>query len=161
MQRRLILTAIAALLGMAVTAQAAGPGRSQRNKLTQTQEAYVAAVRWSDFEGAERFIDPAYWQAHPLTDLQRERYRQVQVSNYRERSTSVAADGAIERRGDGRDQPQHPGRTHADGHRALALGPGSQALVAGPGAAGPVAGPIGAGRRAAGLCDNRRPLVYP
>ena len=98
MQRRLILTAIAALLGMAVTAQAAGPGRSQRNKLTQTQEAYVAVVRWSDFEGAERFIDPAYWQAHPLTDLQRERYRQVQVSNYRERSTSVAADGAIERR---------------------------------------------------------------
>ncbi|WP_312348587.1 hypothetical protein [Stenotrophomonas acidaminiphila] len=98
MQRRLILTAIAALLGMAVTAQAAGPGRSQRNKLTQTQEAYVAAVRWSDFEGAERFIDPAYWQAHPLTDLQRERYRQVQVSNYRERSTSVAADGTIERR---------------------------------------------------------------
>ncbi|MGE4459591.1 MAG: hypothetical protein AB7D31_10060 [Stenotrophomonas sp.] len=98
MQRRLILTAIAALLGMAVTAQAASPGRSQRNKLTQTQEAYVAAVRWSDFEGAERFIDPAYWQAHPLTDLQRERYRQVQVSNYRERSTSVAADGAIERR---------------------------------------------------------------
>ena len=98
MQRRLILTAIAALLGMAVTAQAAGPGRSQRNKLTQTQEAYVAAVRWSDFEAAERFIDPAYWQAHPLTDLQRERYRQVQVSNYRERSTSVAADGTIERR---------------------------------------------------------------
>lgn len=98
MQRRLILTAIAALLGMAVTAEAAGPGRSQRNKLTQTQEAYVAAVRWSDFEAAERFIDPAYWQAHPLTDLQRERYRQVQVSNYRERSTSVAADGAIERR---------------------------------------------------------------
>ena len=98
MQRRLILSAIAALLGMALTAQAAGPSRGQRNKLTQTQEAYVAAVRWSDFEAAERFIDPAYWQAHPLTDLQRERYRQVQVSNYRERSTGVAADGAIERR---------------------------------------------------------------
>lgn len=98
MQRRLILSAIAALLGVALTAQAAGPSRGQRNKLTQTQEAYVAAVRWSDFEAAERFIDPAYWQAHPLTDLQRERYRQVQVSNYRERSTGVAADGAIERR---------------------------------------------------------------
>ena len=98
MQRRLILTAIAALLGMAVTAQAAGPGRSQRNKLTQTQEAYVAAVRWSDFEGAERFIDPAYWQAHPLTDLQRERYRQIQVSSYRERSVAAGADGSIERR---------------------------------------------------------------
>ncbi|WP_228114470.1 hypothetical protein [Stenotrophomonas sp. MYb238] len=81
-----------------MAAQAAGPSRGQRNKLAQTQDAYVAAVRWSDFEAAEGFIDPEYRQAHPLTDLQRERYRQVQVSNYRERSTGVAADGAVERR---------------------------------------------------------------
>ncbi len=98
MQRRLIQSAIAVLLGMAMAAQAAGPSRSQRNKLTQTQDAYVAAVRWSDFEAAEGFIDPAYWRAHPLTDLQRERYKQVQVSNYRERSSGIAADGAVERR---------------------------------------------------------------
>jgi len=98
MHRRLIQSAVVLLLGLAMAAQAAGPGRSQRNKLAQTQDAYVAAVRWSDFEAAEGFIDPEYRQAHPLTDLQRERYRQVQVSNYRERSTGVAADGAVERR---------------------------------------------------------------
>lgn len=98
MHRRLIQSAVVLLLGLAMAAQAAGPSRSQRNKLAQTQDAYVAAVRWSDFEAAEGFIDPEYRQAHPLTDLQRERYRQVQVSNYRERSTGVAPDGAVERR---------------------------------------------------------------
>lgn len=98
MHRRLIQSAVVLLLGLAMAAQAAGPSRSQRNKLAQTQDAYVAAVRWSDFEAAEGFIDPEYRRTHPLTDLQRERYRQVQVSNYRERSTGVAPDGAVERR---------------------------------------------------------------
>ncbi|MGE8213409.1 MAG: hypothetical protein ACN6Q8_07405 [Stenotrophomonas sp.] len=75
-----------------------GPSRSQRNKLVPTQEAYVAAVRWNDFDTAEGFIDPEYLRQQPITDLQRERYRQVQVSTYRERSNSVTADGDIERR---------------------------------------------------------------
>ncbi len=99
MQRRLFLclTALPLLLA-ALTVQAAGLSRAQRTKLTQTQEAYVAAVRWSDFDAAEGFIDPDYRQAHPLGDLQRERYRQVQVSRYRERSSGVGADGAVERR---------------------------------------------------------------
>lgn len=98
MHRRLIQSATVLLLGLAMAAQAAGPGRGQLNKLTQAQDAYVAAVRWSDFETAEGFIDPAYRQAHPLTDLERERYRQVQVSSYRERSRGAGADGTIERR---------------------------------------------------------------
>ena len=99
MQRRLFfcLTVLPLLLA-ALTVHAAGLSRAQRTKLTQTQEAYVAAVRWSDFDAAEGFIDPDYRQAHPLGDLQRERYRQVQVSRYRERSSGVGADGAVERR---------------------------------------------------------------
>lgn len=96
--RRVMQLAVLLLLGLAVGVQAGGLSRSQRNKLTATQEAYVAAVRWSDFEAAEGFIDPDYLQAHPLTDLQRERYKQVQVAAYRERSNGVAADGSIERR---------------------------------------------------------------
>ena len=99
MQRRLFPWLIALLLLLAaMSLQAAGPGRAERAKLTQTQAAYVAAVRWSDFEAAENFIDPQQRQAHPLGDVQRERYRQVQVSRYRERSSGVGADGAVERR---------------------------------------------------------------
>ncbi|MCL7715786.1 hypothetical protein [Stenotrophomonas mori] len=88
----------ALLLLAAVAAQAAGPSRSQRNKLAQTQDAYVAAVRWSDFEAAEGFIDPERLRTHPLTDMERARYAQVQVSGYRERGSGAAADGSIERR---------------------------------------------------------------
>ena len=58
----------------------------------------MAAIRWSDFEAAEAFIDPGYLAAHPLSDLQRERYRQLQVSSYRERGSSMGADGSVERR---------------------------------------------------------------
>ena len=99
MQRRLFPWLIALpLLLAAMSLQAAGPGRAQRAKLAQTQAAYVAAVRWSDFEAAENFIDPQQRQAHPLGDLQRERYRQVQVSRYRERSSGVGEGGTVERR---------------------------------------------------------------
>lgn len=99
MFRRLFSSAAFCLLLLASTAALAdGPNRSQRNKLVPTQEAYVAAVRWNDFDAAEGFIDPEYLRQQPITDLQRERYRQVQVSSYRERSNSVAANGDIERR---------------------------------------------------------------
>ena len=99
MQRRLFPWLIALpLLLAAMSLQAAGPGRAQRAKLAQTQAAYVAAVRWSDFEAAENFIDPQQRQAHPLGDVQRERYRQVQVSSYRERSSSMGEGGTVERR---------------------------------------------------------------
>ena len=95
---RILLSVLLLVLLASLATPADAARAKQRARLDQAQAVWSSAVRWSDFEGAERFIDPAYWQAHPLTDLQRERYRQVQVSNYRERSTSVAADGAIERR---------------------------------------------------------------
>lgn len=99
MHRRLsVCLIVLPLLLLALTVQAAGLSRSQRTKLAQTQEAYAAAVRWSDFEAAEGFIDPDYRQAHPLSDLQRDRYRQVQVSGYRERSSGVVGEGVVERR---------------------------------------------------------------
>lgn len=98
MYRRLTQSALMVLLLVAGVASAAGPSRAQRAKLVPTQEAYVAAMRWSDFEAAEGFIDPEHFRAHPLTEMQRERYKQLQVSSYRERGSSAAADGSIERR---------------------------------------------------------------
>ena len=98
MHRNLFQSAVLLALLLAGVANAGGPGRGQRAKLVPTQEAYAAAVRWNDFEAAEGFIDPEYAKAHPLSDLQRERYRQVQVSSYRERGVGSAADGTVERR---------------------------------------------------------------
>ncbi|HYG07546.1 MAG TPA: hypothetical protein VD865_14220 [Stenotrophomonas sp.] len=63
-------------------------GLGQRRNLGDIQNAYAAAVRWNDFETALEMVDPAYRLAHPQTDLERERYEQVQISGYRELRTS-------------------------------------------------------------------------
>lgn len=89
----------AILLSLLVAAiAAAGPSRSQRAKLVKFQDAYTAAMRWSDFDTAQEFVDPAVREARPLSDLEHARYRQVQISGYREIGAGVAADGDIERR---------------------------------------------------------------
>lgn len=96
--QRIIQIAILMLLLAAGIASAAGPSRSQRAKLPQLQEAYAAAMRWSDFDAAQEFLDPEWRTAHPQTDLESERYKQVQVSSYRERTSRSLPDGSIERR---------------------------------------------------------------
>jgi len=87
---------LAAVLAL-VLAPASAQGRLQRNKLQPVQDAYAAAVRWGDFESAWQFVDPAYKAEHPMTELEFERYRQVQISGYRDLTTSGGPDGTIER----------------------------------------------------------------
>jgi hypothetical protein len=50
--------------------------------LTHTLLEYANAVRWDGFEAADQFVDPKVREAHPMTDLERARYKQVQVSGY-------------------------------------------------------------------------------
>lgn len=50
--------------------------------LAHTMIAYANAVRWDGFEAAELFVDPKVRGAHPITDLDRERFKQVQVNDY-------------------------------------------------------------------------------
>jgi hypothetical protein len=51
-----------------------------------TLYSYVSAVRWSDFDAAIGFIDPLTLATDPISDLDRERYRQFQVTGYEVRS---------------------------------------------------------------------------
>jgi hypothetical protein len=59
----------------------AGP---KADALNQAQYAWSGAIRWGDFEGAWGMLEPDYRDAHPLTDFELERYRQVQISHYRD-----------------------------------------------------------------------------
>ena len=86
----LVVLAIAAF-----GAQAAG-GR-QKGKLEQAQNAYAAAIRWGDFEGAWSFVEPAYAEAHPMGEFELRRYEQIQVSGYRDLSSSVEPDEVVVR----------------------------------------------------------------
>ncbi|MBB5865507.1 hypothetical protein [Xanthomonas sp. 3058] len=86
------------LLGLALLSGVANAGsRAQARALQTTQAAYTAAVRWSDFDAAQGFIEPAYAQAHPLSDLERSRYQQVQISGYREVRVGDDVNGDLRR----------------------------------------------------------------
>lgn len=60
-----------------------GCATDKRNdSLAHTMIAYANAVRWDGFEAAEQFVDPKIREAHPITDLDRARFKQVQVNDY-------------------------------------------------------------------------------
>ena len=82
---------------LAVLAPAAAQSRLQRGKLQQVQDAYAASIRWGDFENAWQAVDPAYRAEHPMTELEFERYKQIQISGYRDLSTRGRPDGTVER----------------------------------------------------------------
>ncbi len=56
--------------------------QSKETILEETLKNYAATIRWGDMLQAQAFVDPAYRQAHPLSDLDMQRYRQVQVTAY-------------------------------------------------------------------------------
>ena len=57
---------------------------------------YGAAIRWNEFEKAQDYIDPAIRQQQPMSDLETERLKQIQVTGYEVKTRDVAADGSIE-----------------------------------------------------------------
>jgi len=69
---------------------------SQGDALQKAQYAYSAAIRWGDFEGAWNMVDPTYRKAHPMSDLEFERYKQLQISAYHDLGSQVG-DGQARR----------------------------------------------------------------
>ena len=70
---------------------------SKGSALDETQYAYSAAIRWGDFEGAYNLVDPKVREEHPLTDVDFSRYKQVQISGYRDLGGSPLASGEVVR----------------------------------------------------------------
>ena len=91
---RAVRLLIAACLLLALCLPAGCATASRDRALHEAQYAWSAAIRWGDFEGARTLVDPAWREAHPLTDLERARYGQVQISAYRDVSSSVQGDTA-------------------------------------------------------------------
>jgi hypothetical protein len=85
-------------LGMLFALLLAGCATGQKgSELDKMQYAYSAAVRWGDFEGAWQLVDPKYREAHPMTELELERYKQIQISAYRDLAAQVLPDGTAVR----------------------------------------------------------------
>jgi hypothetical protein len=56
----------------------------QSNKLDKLQYAWSGAIRWGDFESAVNLIDPKVRAEKTPSALELERYKQVQISSYRD-----------------------------------------------------------------------------
>jgi hypothetical protein len=84
-------TSVLLLLSLLALAGCASSG-TQGTKLDQAQYAWSGAIRWGDFEGAVNLIDPKVREKLELTPLQLERYKQIQISSYRDVGTSTDLD---------------------------------------------------------------------
>ena len=82
---KLVLSAV--LLGLSGCATVAGS--TQSNELDRVQYAWSGAIRWGDFESAIEMIDPKLREANPPTAVDLERYKQVQISAYRDVGASA------------------------------------------------------------------------
>lgn len=85
-----LIRVLALLCALALTA-CASTG-TQSTKLDQAVYAWSGAIRWGDFEGAMNLIDPKVREKYQPTPLQLERYKQVQISSYRDLGTSTDID---------------------------------------------------------------------
>ncbi len=83
------MTRLLLILLALVLAGCASGGGTQTDALDRAQYAWSAAVRWNDFEGAVNLIDPERRATLAPDALRMERYRQVQISGYRDVGTST------------------------------------------------------------------------
>jgi hypothetical protein len=92
---RLLKTGLLLLLALLALGGCAAAKIDRNSALETAQYAYSAAIRWGDFEGAWNLIDPAYRKAHPMTTLEFERYKQVQISAYHDIGAQVGPTTAM------------------------------------------------------------------
>ena len=68
---------------------------SKGTALDEIQYTWSAAIRWGDFEGAWGLVDPKVREAHPMTDLDFSRFKQVQISTYRDTGSSIVGGDVV------------------------------------------------------------------
>ena len=83
----------AALCALLAACGSMGGNRSPRDQMLYH---YTSAIRWSDFDKAVAFIDPAVLAEHPIGTIELERYKQFQVSGYDVRTSTEPAEGEYE-----------------------------------------------------------------
>lgn len=91
-RRHWMLAALLACL-LPLAAQAAGLPRKALRSFDSVHSAWANAMRWGEGEEREPFLAAEARLA--LDDFQRRRWRQVNISGYRERSRSPLDDGRL------------------------------------------------------------------
>ena len=82
MRTSLLRSLALALALVLVCTPAAAKNRKAAKALVIALYEYSGAIRWGDFERASDYLDPAARTEHPVTDLDRARYKQIEVTHY-------------------------------------------------------------------------------
>ncbi len=70
------------VLVVSVLLNACGGNSKRKMALDDTLSRYASAIRWGDFAGASRFLDPLIDPAKRPTKLDMARYKNLRVSSY-------------------------------------------------------------------------------
>lgn len=73
-----------------------GGSKLKVDPIDKVLTAYEAAVRWNEFDEAAEFVDPLVRVKQPLSDLERERFKQIQVTSYEVKRKHINEDGSVE-----------------------------------------------------------------
>jgi hypothetical protein len=84
------------LLLLSATDSLAAGKRGQVKQRDITLSKYASAIRWTEFEMAWAYLDPDFRDKNTLTDLEKERFKQIQITGYEVKSMDVLPDGNVE-----------------------------------------------------------------
>lgn len=95
--KKILLLLLAATFLLITAAPADAVSKRAQAKLLETaQFKYASAIRWSEFEIAWSHLDPSYRNENPLSDLEKERFKQIQITGYEKKSEDFLPDGSME-----------------------------------------------------------------
>lgn len=96
MKRPFVLFAILMLFVSACASDGASArNRTMNKQRDRTLYEYSSTIHWSEFDKAVVFLDPQWLADHPLSKLDMDRYKQVQVTGYDVRTMEIEPDGSV------------------------------------------------------------------
>jgi hypothetical protein len=71
-----------ALAGALLIGGCAAVSGNEQKLLDETLESYASVIRWGNIQEAVSFVDPQTLKAHPVSDLDMQRFAQVRIVSY-------------------------------------------------------------------------------
>lgn len=85
-----MIRTVTLVLALALAACTEVQHQSENRALDLTLNAYANAIRWGDIQQMLPFVEPDTLKAHPLSELDLQRYKQVRFVSYSEQAPTPA-----------------------------------------------------------------------
>jgi len=91
-----LLASLMLLISACASDGAAAKNRGMNKARDRALYDYASTIHWSEFDKATAFVDPEWLKAHPLSKLDMDRYKQVQITGYDVRTVEIQPDGSFD-----------------------------------------------------------------